>query len=214
MEIIEEDASSSSSSSQTEIGETISPPSIKKRKAGRKKFKETRHPIYRGVRVRNGSKWVCEVREPNKKSRIWLGTFPTAEMAARAYDSATLALRGDASPLNFPDSAHLIKRAKSSSAHDIREAALEAALAFRPEGYEHRSSRSPVSFQIEKVAVEVPEMDFVDEELLFNEPSYYNNLAEGLVITPPAMKHGFNWGGDFDWPCDFDSDMDLTLWRY
>ncbi|KAI3706467.1 hypothetical protein L6452_24234 [Arctium lappa] len=215
MEIIEDDASSSStsssssSSSQKETSKTIVPPSMK-RKAGRKKFKETRHPIYRGVRLRNVSKWVCEVREPSKKSRIWLGTFPTPEMAARAYDAATLSLRGDKSPLNFPDSAHLVRRAKSSSVRDIQEAAMEAAIAFGPKRFENNSvvPSSSSSLEDEKVVVEVPETTFVDEEVLFNMPSFYNSMAEGLVITPPGMKKGFDWNDDFD------SNMDLTLWRY
>ncbi|PKA60837.1 Dehydration-responsive element-binding protein 1E [Apostasia shenzhenica] len=104
-----------------------------KRPAGRTKFRETRHPVYKGVRLRGARRWVCEVREPNKKSRIWLGTFPTAEMAARAHDVAALALRGSAACLNFADSARLLPIPPSpASPRTIRLAAAQAAESFRP----------------------------------------------------------------------------------
>ncbi|XP_057751289.1 ethylene-responsive transcription factor ERF017-like [Arachis stenosperma] len=57
---------------------------------------------YKGVRKRKWGKYVSEIRLPNSRQRIWLGSYDTAEKAARAFDAAMFCLRGAAAKFNFP----------------------------------------------------------------------------------------------------------------
>ncbi|GAY39561.1 hypothetical protein WN944_008538 [Citrus x changshan-huyou] len=80
---------------------------------------------YKGIRMRKWGKWVAEIREPNKRSRIWLGSYTTPIAAARAYDTAVFYLRGPSARLNFPELIFQEDDLRDVSAASIRKKATE-----------------------------------------------------------------------------------------
>ncbi|XP_051131829.1 ethylene-responsive transcription factor ERF017 [Andrographis paniculata] len=195
---------------------------------------------YKGVRKRKWGKYVSEIRLPNCRQRIWLGSYDTAEKAARAFDAALFCLRGRNAKFNFPDNPPDIVNGRSMTPAEIQVVAARFARfgsdsgradnmdsqssdhSLSSEAFQHAESQSPSPSmsdgppQLETEITESP----LDNSLV---DQFINMGTESNNVPDFGLFPGFDdFPGDFmlppfdPWPDNSDdfSSQNSCLWNF
>ncbi|XP_051151575.1 ethylene-responsive transcription factor ERF017-like [Andrographis paniculata] len=115
---------------------------------------------YKGVRRRKWGKYVSEIRLPNCRDRIWLGSYDTAEKAARAFDAALFCLRGPTAKFNFPDEPPDIAAGQSLAPTEIQALAQSYANRFGGGGSSNAAAAATPGVEVEDTSASTDSIDW------------------------------------------------------
>ncbi|KAA8538500.1 hypothetical protein F0562_028129 [Nyssa sinensis] len=187
---------------------------------------------YKGVRMRSWGSWVSEIRAPNQKTRIWLGSYSTPEAAARAYDAALLCLKGSSANLNFPiTSPYQLPDSTTMSPKSIQRVAAAAANSFHDNNATTPPSPPPSSSSPSSSSASSPSMssslpdhieDVVSLAQSLDSCTNYGTIEPVAAMIPPlydfdSPKYTDMINGLFFDPSmieDFYEEGDIRLWSF